>query len=263
MPVSLHSRRLRLLGLASLLAASYGLISRPVSAPSLSPHLRQAEAAAERLRRHPASFSDEDLATLHRRFGVHGPQPALAQWLTEQLDRFPPRREQTLELIASHRGTILQVAAKTRINPVFLAAILFDEINHVKPGDDLLVSLGIGKTIGLAQLSVDELRQQGRLAADPDRDPDYQARAQAYLADPENNIRTLAGKVLRIQRMLGIPRGHALTLSHGYRDARRMALIALLHNGKADYPSRILEYMEDGELHEALYQRRVYPLVSS
>ena len=216
-----------------------------------------------RVRRHPAAFSEEELAILQRRFGVHGPQAAIAQWVTEQLDRFPLRREQTLDLIAQHRGTILQVAHEEQVNPMFLAAILFDEINHVKPGDDLLVSLGIGKTIGLAQLSVDELRQQGRLAADPDRDPNYQARAQAYLSDPENNIRTLALKVRRIQTMLGIPVNRPLTISHGYRDARRMALIALLHNGKADYPARILEYMEDSALHEAIYQRRIYPLISS
>lgn len=259
----LQSRRLRLVTLASLLGIGYGLISRPASAPPLSPHLRQAEAAAEQLRRHPATFTEEDLARLQRRFGVHGPQAPLAQWLTEQLDRFPPRRQQTLDLIASHRATILEVAAETRVNPVFLAAILFDEINHVKPGDDLLVSLGLGKTIGLAQLSVDELRQQGRLAADPERDPDYQARAKAYLADPENNIRTLAGKVVRIKGMLGIPQEQNLSLSRSYRDGRRLALIALLHNGKADYPRRILDYMEDGALHEALYQRRVYPLISA
>jgi hypothetical protein len=35
-----------------------------------------------------------------------------------------------------------------------------------------------------------------------------------------------------------------------------LATLAFLHNGKLDYPGRILGYMQDPELHALIYGRR-------
>jgi hypothetical protein len=39
-------------------------------------------------------------------------------------------------------------------------------------------------------------------------------------------------------------------------DAKAMATLAYLHNGKLDYPGRVLGYMQDQELHAMLYGTR-------
>ena len=48
--------------------------------------------------------------------------------------------------------------------------------------------------------------------------------------------------------------------SHSPRDAKALATLAYLHNGKLDYPGRILRYMQDPELHELLYGGRSSPV---
>ena len=37
---------------------------------------------------------------------------------------------------------------------------------------------------------------------------------------------------------------------------KRVATLAYLHNGKLDYPSRVLRYMQDPELHGLIYSRQ-------
>jgi hypothetical protein len=43
------------------------------------------------------------------------------------------------------------------------------------------------------------------------------------------------------------------------RDAKALATLAYLHNGKLDYPGRILRYMQDAELHGLIYGTRTAP----
>jgi hypothetical protein len=55
-----------------------------------------------------------------------------------------------------------------------------------------------------------------------------------------------------------------LMASTSPRDAKGLATLAYLHNGKLDYPGRILGYMQDPELHALIYGRRrtlVSPLI--
>jgi hypothetical protein len=40
------------------------------------------------------------------------------------------------------------------------------------------------------------------------------------------------------------------------RDAKGLATLAYLHNGKLDYPGRVLRYMQDPELHALIYSNR-------
>ena len=84
----------------------------------------------------PADFSPEELQELQRRFGVHGPQPALAQLFTAGLDQWQPLRRNTLEQIESLVPTIRREARERTLNPMLLGAILYDEIQHAKPGEN-------------------------------------------------------------------------------------------------------------------------------
>ncbi|MFM7732635.1 MAG: helicase DnaB, partial [Cyanobium sp.] len=43
----------------------------------------------------PIDFTPAELINLNRRFGVHGPQPKLAQLFTEGLDQVQPLRNHT------------------------------------------------------------------------------------------------------------------------------------------------------------------------
>jgi hypothetical protein len=46
-----------------------------------------------------------------------------------------------------------------------------------------------------------------------------------------------------------------LQASGSAKDAKALATLAYLHNGKLDYPRRILSSMQDPELHALLYGR--------
>ena len=49
-------------------------------------------------RANPADFSAEELQSLQRRFGVHGPQTPIAQLFTHGVDQFEPLRARTTRL---------------------------------------------------------------------------------------------------------------------------------------------------------------------
>jgi hypothetical protein len=248
----IRSKWLGCVAASLLLAMAQPTPAEPVDATSL----RQAETPrslpADHLS-HPAYFSDAELKYLRERYGVHGPQVPFLQWVTQQVDSFPLRRSQTLEIVRRHRTLIREIATKYQVNPMFLGAILYDEVNHAKPGEDLMIDTGWVKTIGLAQISVSELYHQGKFEREALLDPEITAVGREYLKDPENNIRTLARKVRRLKRELGVSADHPLEISNGYREAHALATIAYLHNGFQDYPVRILDYMEDPDLHAVLF----------
>lgn len=208
----------------------------------------------------PTQFTAEELRALQRRFGVHGPQPRLAQLFTEGLDQLQPLRNHTLARLEELRPVILQECAHQRVNPVFVAAILFDEMRHAKPGEDIPIAAhsGLFQTHGPAQLGLGELVHQGRLAADAS--PAEQARARELLLDPQENVRVLVGKFARLSQELAVPRHRSLQASGSPREAKALATLAYLHNGKLDYPRRILRSMQDPELHAVLFSTRKQPL---
>ena len=47
-----------------------------------------------------------------------------------------------------------------------------------------------------------------------------------------------------------------LQVSRSYLDAKAIATLTYLHNGKLDYPARVLVYMQDLELHGLIYGGR-------
>ncbi len=208
----------------------------------------------------PVQFSAEELKELQRRFGVHGPQPRLTQLLSEGIDQLQPLRNNTLARIEELRPVIRQESARRQVNPVFVAAVLFDEMRHAKPGEDLPIAArsGLFSTHGPAQLGVGELIHQGLLPADAT--PEQLATAREQLLDPDTNVRVLVGKFARLSRDLGLPQGRMLQASRSARDAKAIATLAYLHNGKLDYPRRILRSMDDPELHAALFGDRKQPI---
>jgi hypothetical protein len=204
----------------------------------------------------PVDFTAEELRELNRRFGVHGPQPRIAQLFTEGLDQLQPLRNHTLSRLEELRPLILRHSARHRINPMLVAAVLFDEMQHAKPGEDsaLAVRSGLFQTQGPAQLSVGELVKQGLLPENATAEQIQEARLQ--LLDPDHNVELLVGKFARLSKKLGLPSGRLLMASGHPRDAKALATLAYLHNGKLDYPARILRYMQDTALHEIIYTNR-------
>ncbi|WP_370455630.1 helicase DnaB [Synechococcus sp. RSCCF101] len=228
--------------------------------PPLNPALSLAEDPAalsvEGQRPDPVDFTPEELRELQRRFGVHGPQTRLAQLFTEGLDQLQPLRSRTLSRLEAMRPLILQQARRQSVNPMLLTAILFDEMQHGKPGENLpfLAHSGLFRTLGPAQLGVGELQHQGLLSDSPS-DAELAA-ARERLLDPASTVELLAAKMARLKRALDLPADRMLQSSVSPRDAKGLATLAYLHNGKLDYPARILSYMHDAELHALIYSRR-------
>jgi hypothetical protein len=213
----------------------------------------------------PVQFSAEELQTLERRFGVHGPQPRLAQLLSDAvIDQIQPLRSHTFGRLENLRPLIRRESERQRVNPMLVAAVLLDEMRHAKPGEDLPLAAhsGLFQTHGLGQLGLGEMQKQGLLSEDPSADEITAARD--HLLDPDRNVRLLIGKFARLSRELELPSGRELQASGSATDAKALATLAYLHNGKLDYPRRILRHMQDPELHALVYgsQRKpVSPLI--
>jgi len=223
------------------------------------PHDPVAASSSEGLRHDPLDFSPEELRELNRRFGVHGPQPRLAQLFTEGLDQLQPLRSHTLTRLEELRPVILSESRRHHVNPMLVTAVLFDELQHAKPGEDhpLAAHSGLFQTHGPAQLSVGEMVKQGIL--DADATPEEVSQARLELLDPDRNVQLLVGKFVRLKNALGLPSDRPLLASRSPRDAKGLATLAYLHNGKLDYPGRILRYMQDPELHALIYGAREIP----
>lgn len=217
--------------------------------------IRERSSLAEQSEADPTTFTAEELKELQRRFGVHGPQPKLAQLFTRGVDQLTPLRSHTVSRLESLRPVVLRESNRTGINPMLLAAILFDEMQHAKPGEDLPLAAhsGLFSTHGPAQLGLSEMVKQGLLREDAT--PAEVAEARNQLLDPERNVVLLVGKFARLSRALELPQ-RPLQASGNPRDAKALATLAYLHNGKLDYPRRILRTMQDPELHALLYATR-------
>jgi hypothetical protein len=212
----------------------------------------------------PTAFTPAELRELQRRFGVHGPQPRLAQLFTRGMDQLTPLRNHTVNRLEELRPVVLRESRRTGLNPMLLAAILFDEMQHAKPGEDLPLAAhsGLFSTHGPAQLGLSEMVKQGLLADDADEAEIQEARRQ--LLDPERNVELLAGKMARLLVMLERSAGATHDVSRVPAHAKTVATLAYLHNGKLDYPTRILRYMQDPELHGLLFgqhRKALSPLI--
>jgi len=235
-------------------AASFCLICQWMQ-PAADPVVSASVVVEHRLE--PTDFSPEELKLLQRRFGVHGPQMQLAQLFTSGVDQFKPLRSQTLDRLRELKPVILRESAAHQVNPMLITAVLFDEIQHSKPGESLpfIAHSGLVKTHGPAQLSISELIHQRRLSENPTQDEITWARNQ--LLDPEVNITLLAAKFQRLKLAIGLPESLMLQASRSYLDAKAIATLTYLHNGKLDYPARVLGYMQDPELHGLIYGGRL------
>ena len=212
----------------------------------------------------PTTFTAEELQELQRRFGVHGPQPKLAQLFTRGVDQLTPLRSHTVTRLDALRPVVWRESHRTGVNPMLLAAILFDEMQHAKPGEDLPLAAhsGLFSTHGPAQLGLSEMVKQGLLREDAS--PEEVAEARDQLLDPERNVELLAGKMARLLGVLKQPASATFNVSENRSRAKTVATLAYLHNGKLDYPTRILRYMQDPELHGLVYgqhRKALSPLI--
>jgi hypothetical protein len=200
---------------------------------------------SEGLRPDPVDFTPEELR-----------EPRLAQLFTEGIDQLQPLRSHTLGRLEELRPVILSESRRHNINPMLVTAVLFDELQHAKPGEDLPLAArsGLFSTHGPAQLSVGELVKQGLLPADAT--PEQIDEARMELLDPDRNVRLLVGKFVRLKQALELSGQPLLMASTSPADAKAIATLAYLHNGKLDYPGRLLRYMQDPELHALLYGSR-------
>ena len=240
-----------LLAVSQLLQRPGGLVqlSHPATVASL--HSLEGSTGGD-----PLEFSPAELKQLQQRFGVHGPQTRLAQLFTEGLDQLEPLRSVTYDRLEDLRPTVLRESRRQQINPMLVMAVLFDELQHAKPGEatSLAAQSGLFSTLGPAQLGLGEMVHQGYLRANAS--PEEVQDARARLLEPEFNVTLLVGEFARLSKDLGYPRGHLLRASGSRRDAKSLAVLAYLHNGKLDYPRRILRYMQDPQLHALLYGER-------
>ena len=222
---------------------------------SSQPDVTLASTGTREERLDPTDFSPEELRLLQRRFGVHGPQTPLAQLLTSGVDRLQPLRARTLSRLRALKPVILKESREHSVNPMLLTAILFDEIQHSKPGEDLpfIAHSGLVKTHGPAQIGITELIHQKQLSPQPS--PEEIAWARHQLLDPHVNVALLAGKLQRIKGQLGLRPNTILQVNRSYMEAKAIATLSYLHNGKLDYPVRVLGYMQDPELHGLVYSR--------
>jgi hypothetical protein len=207
----------------------------------------------------PTTFTAEELQELERRFGVHGPQPKLAQLFTRGMDQLTPLRNHTVGRLDSLRPVVIKESKRTGVNPMLLTAILFDEMQHAKPGEDLPLAAhsGLFSTLGPAQLGLSEMVKQGLLPANASEEQLEEARNQ--LLDPERNVALLAGKMARLLAVLERNPATTFNVSVNRGNAKTVATLAYLHNGKLDYPARILRYMQDPELHGLIFSARSKP----
>lgn len=223
-------------------------------------HRHLAVLVPEEAHPNPASFTPAELRELQKRFGVHGPQPRLAQLFTRGMDQLTPLRSHTVTRLETLQPAVLRESRRTGINPMLLAAILFDEMQHAKPGEDLPLAAhsGLFNTHGPAQLGLSEMVKQGLLR--PDASADELEAARDQLLDPDRNVTLLAGKLARLLKVLGRTPASTNHVSANPAHAKTAATLAYLHNGKLDYPTRILRYMQDPELHGLIYGQRRSPL---
>jgi hypothetical protein len=252
---SIGRRNLRLLRLAGCTLALGGLV--PYSAPAPRPWIGQPMVTHPgHGQADPLAFSADELQELRHRFGVHGPQPRLAQLFTDGVDQFQPLRSHALSRLEELRPVILSLSGEQHINPMLVTAVLFDEMRHAKPGENhpIAAHSGLFSTHGLAQLGIGEMQHQGLLPADPT--PEEVSWARDQLLDPTRNIELLVGKFARLKRQLNVPPQRVLQASGSVKDAKVLATLAYLHNGKLDYPRRILSSMQDPALHVLLYGQR-------
>lgn len=253
----------------SLITMALGLLPPLIQPRNDSPTRQQrqvlpAEAGSETLptvaEREPSYFTPEELAILERHFGVHGSQPALAQLFFEGVGQFRPLRRKTLRLLQDVRPTLLQECARLKVNPMLVAAVLYEEVQLAKPGEHLPIAAhsGLISTHGPAQISLEELVIQGRLRRDASEAEKHAAVDQ--LLDPDENVRVLVRKFARLTRQLDLPSQRTPELSAGAADVKALATLAYLYNGKLDYPGRILRHMEDPELHGLIYGQQQKPV---
>lgn len=218
----------------------------------------------------PLDFSDAEAQGIVKRYTLHPPKEESILKKIEIADSIKPLKDLVLSNIESNRDLINQHARDNGVNPLLLASVIFEEQMHLTPPiiEDFVAEavedwdMGQNLSVGPGQLGVGELIKQGyyesegipRTAEEDVLSESQRERGQTYLRDPDNGIKTLARQIARLKSELSY--GSEPLDLNSYRGQRGAALVSYIHNGYADYPSRILEYTRDTDLKTALYPPR-------
>ena len=171
------------------------------------------------------------------------------------MDQLEPVRSNTLSQLRRLKPVILRQSRRQQVNPMLVTAILYDEIQHSKPGEGLpfIAHSGLIRTLGPAQLGITELIHQKRLPEQPSEMEVTWARNQ--LLNPAFNVEILVGKLHRLKGTLGLPTNKPLIASHSVAEAKAIATLAYptMENGTIH---NVYCNMQDPELHGLIYSSR-------
>ena len=112
----------------------------------------------------PTYFSPDELKQLQGASGCTAPRRSWPSCSRAELIS-SKRRASTLDRLREMKPVILRRASAHQVNPMLITAVLFDEIQHSKPGESLpfIAHSGLVKTHGPEQICVSELIHLNRL----------------------------------------------------------------------------------------------------
>lgn len=191
--------------------------------------------------------------------GLNENQNIINNSLTKVIDYIGIRNSKAYSEIEKNSEYIKDISKRNKVDPLIITAILFDELNHVKPTESLTVSVGIAKTFGMAQLGLGELVKQGFFEkygfskqSKENKLPDNIKQIGInFLLNPKNNIETLVKQFKRNQELLGYNSTKIMS-NNSYFNSHALAKIINCHNGRYDYAEKIFEYMKNPKLLEIL-----------
>ncbi len=223
--------------------------------------------ATNRQSQQPLDFSDEEAQEIIQKYSLH---PSKDQSVTENIDKvdnIKPLKDSVLSYIRSNNAAIKKHAQNNGVNPLLLTAIIFEEQMHLKPPivEDFVVeilddlNLKENTSVGPGQLGLGELIKQGYYASEgiskqaqvESLSEEQKEQGKAYLRNPDKGIMTLARQIARLKTELSYE-AKPFKLDT-YQGQRGVAFVSYIHNGFADYPSRVLAYTKDADLRSALY----------
>lgn len=191
--------------------------------------------------------------------GIDEKQDILSDFITDVVDNLGIGNDKSYFEIEKNSEYIKKISKRNNVDPMVVASILFDELNHVKPGESLAVSTGKAKTFGIAQIGVGELIKQGffekynfsKQTKESKLPKELKEIGINFLLNPKNNIEILVKQLRRNQELLGYDTNKILK-PNNYFNSHALSKIINCHNGKYDYSEKIFEYMKNPKLIEII-----------
>ena len=185
-----------------------------------------------------------------------GPQTQLALLFTSEFDQCQPLRASTLDGLRELKPVLLRQAEAHQVNPMLITAGHFYEIKQFKPGESPLYRLlrsGEGPSEG-TDLRIGT-KPSEPAACESNAGGDHLS--PQSIAGPRYEHHSAGSEGSGPKLPLCLPESLMLQLSRSYLDAKTIAALTYLHNGKL-VPNRggWSIHGEDWEIHELTCDRR-------